>query len=117
MRIIVTASLCAAMLAAPALLHADEPRTQPSVPAAGLRAYRDPTSGVLLPKPPAAAQHAFVPDAAVSSSAAGLVEQPAPGGGVMVDLQGRFHSHMSATVAADGSVSTSCRTDGASAAR
>ncbi len=69
----------------------------------GMRAYADPRTGALReqpmpgePKPPATA--------AFSRSAVGLVETPAPGGGIMLDLQGRFRSPLVATVAPDGTV-------------
>jgi hypothetical protein len=44
------------------------------------------------------------PSAAFSRSSAGLVETRSPGGGVMVDLQGRFQSPLIATVGTDGQV-------------
>jgi hypothetical protein len=51
-------------------------------------------------------------DPALSTSSAGLAEEPAPGGGVMVDLRGRFRSEVGSTVDADGGVRTECRTLG-----
>jgi hypothetical protein len=71
------------------------------VPAAGMRAYVDPRTGALVPAPVPGA-----PPAApgFSRSAAGLVETRAPGGGVMVNLQGRFQSPLVATVGPDGRV-------------
>lgn len=47
-------------------------------------------------------------DPALSTSHQGLVEVPAPGGGVMVDLQGRFRSAVIARVKPDGTVVTEC---------
>ena len=41
---------------------------------------------------------------AVSTSHEGLFEEPAPGGGIMVNLQGRFQSLSVATTDADGNV-------------
>lgn len=49
-------------------------------------------------------------DPALATSSAGLTEEPAPGGGMMVDLRGRFRSEVTATVGVDGSVTTECRT-------
>jgi hypothetical protein len=74
----------------------------PGAPAAGMRAYVDPRTGALVPTPPAG--QTPPPTPAFSRSAAGLVERPAPGGGVMVDLQGRFQSPLVATVGPDGRV-------------
>jgi hypothetical protein len=74
-------------------------------PASGpsMRAYVDPATGKLLKKPPPGAR---VPPATAESSRSsqGLVEEPVPGGGVKVDLQGRFRSPLVATVRPDGSV-------------
>lgn len=39
---------------------------------------------------------------AASTSSAGLVEVPAPGGGTMIDLQGRFQAPLVATIGPDG---------------
>ena len=50
---------------------------------------------------------------ALSTSAEGLVEEPSPvkGGGVMVDLGGRFRSAMVAVVDEDGTVTAPCVSD------
>ncbi|MHC4984477.1 MAG: post-PEP-CTERM-1 domain-containing protein, partial [Planctomycetota bacterium] len=71
----------------------------------GFRAYVDPETGELT-EPPSDALAEEPPAAAFSTSHEGLVEtpSPAPGGGVMVDLQGRFRSPLTATVDADGKV-------------
>lgn len=68
---------------------------------AGMRAYVDP-SGRLVPAPPPGT--AVPPAAALERSGAGLTETPAPGGGRMIDLKGRFRSPVVATVQPDGSV-------------
>ncbi|HPF69055.1 MAG TPA: hypothetical protein PLQ13_00170 [Candidatus Krumholzibacteria bacterium] len=54
-------------------------------------------------------------DAAVSTSAAGLVETPSdvPGGGMVVDLQGRFRSSMAVTVVDSDSTVVICSPDSA----
>lgn len=77
--------------------------------AAGMKVYVDPTTGQLSHQPPAnqpsmtlspAEQNAF------SRSGQGLVQVPnaGPGGGVKLDLQGRFQSPLIATVGPDGRV-------------
>jgi hypothetical protein len=43
---------------------------------------------------------------ALSTSAAGLEQAPLPGGGVVVDLQGRFQSPLIATIDANGVITT-----------
>jgi hypothetical protein len=72
-----------------------------------MRIYRDPVTGeVGEPPAEAPAQGPLPPDEALSTSSEGLVEtlSPAPGGGVMVDLQGRFRSPLIATRDAEGKV-------------
>ena len=72
----------------------------------GLRVYVDPVTGEFSAPPPRAARpdEALAPQAAYSTSHEGLVETPSPvpGGGVMVDLQGRFRNPMTAMLDADG---------------
>ena len=72
---------------------------------AGLRAFVDPQTGKLA-APPAGGRpdDLPVPQADLSTSDEGLVEVPlpAPGRGVMVRLQGRFRSSLTATVDPDG---------------
>ena len=52
---------------------------------------------------------------ALSTSSEGLVEEKSPvkGGGVMVNLQGRFQNAMTLTVDQDGNVATPCITGSA----
>ena len=78
----------------------------PGAPA-GMRAHVDPKTGAILPGPVAPQAPATLPTAA-SQSAVGLVERPAPGGGVMLDLQGRFLSPITATAAPDGAPHAEC---------
>ena len=80
--------------------------------AAGMRIHVDPTTGVLRSTPAVAPASPPV-TAAVSTSPLGLVQVPAPRGGVMVDLKGRFRSAVMARVGANGTVTTECHTDGA----
>ena len=70
---------------------------------AGWRAYIDPETGELT-DPPAGSAASQSEAAAFSTSHAGLRERPSPvpGGGMMVDLQGRFRSPLVATRGADG---------------
>jgi hypothetical protein len=77
-------------------------RPTPSGP--GMRAYVDPATGRLLAEPPRGVA-APVAAAEASRSSQGLVEEPVPGGGVKVDLKGRFKSPLVATVRPDGSLS------------
>jgi hypothetical protein len=73
----------------------------------GVMIYVDPKTGQLLKEPaPGTAPLAVSPalDNARSTSHQGLVEvpSPVPGGGVEVDLQGRFQSPLIGTIDADG---------------
>ena len=69
----------------------------------------DPDSGEVGGRPEASSlSEAISSDPAFSTSHQGLVEVPAPGGGVMVDLQGRFRSATVARVKPDGTVVTEC---------
>ena len=85
------------------------PANPPAVPAASAaqKAAIDPDSGELVSGP--AAQDDNRPQAMRQSTAPAATEtlneqpSPVPGGGVMIDLQGRFRSPVSATVAGDRS--------------
>ena len=70
---------------------------------AGWRAYIDPETGELT-DPPAGSAESQSEAAAFSTSHAGLRERPSPvpGGGMILDLQGRFRSPLVATRGADG---------------
>lgn len=77
--------------------------------AAGIRVYINPTTGEIL-EPSAGALAVETPESlaeAFNTSSAGLVETPSPvpGGGIILDLQGRFHSPLVATQEADGKIS------------
>lgn len=73
----------------------------------GMKIYLDPVTGKPS-TPPTGATVAGPASPAVSAdlntSTQGLVEQPAPGGGMMLDLKGRFQSSTKATVGKDGSI-------------
>jgi hypothetical protein len=76
---------------------------------AGMRVYVDPATGALTSEPAVPEpQPRSAGIAATSTSTQGLVEQAAPGGGVMVDLQGRFQNEMRATIGPDGAMHTDC---------
>ncbi len=59
-----------------------------------MKAYKDPETGKLGAPPDATGEPASskAVEDAISTSMEGLVEKPAPGGGTMVDLNGRFQS-------------------------
>jgi hypothetical protein len=81
---------------------------------AGQWIHVDPQTGQRIARPPAAAAIAANP--AFSTSHRGLAEQPAPGGGTMIDLQGRFRSAATATTGADGTAHVHCIGPGAAGA-
>jgi hypothetical protein len=89
---------------------ADTP--QPLDPAtAGMRVYIDPVTGEFLQEPPQPLVTEAVKDIhdPFSTSTEGLKEVPAPvGGGVMVDLKGRFQQIVSATIDDSGKVKAVC---------
>lgn len=112
-------STAAAVVASPAA-NADSAASVESVAtmpvaaaSAGRRVYIDPATGRPSsgppPIPPGQARRPEVANA-LSTSSEGLREVPVPlpGGGVMVDLQGRFRSQVTATVQADGTVALNC---------
>jgi hypothetical protein len=75
--------------------------------AAGLRIHIDPKTGAILREPaPGTVPLQLTPQeqSALSRSTQGLVEVPSsvPGGGVKVDLQGRFQSPLIVTIDANG---------------
>ena len=101
-----------AQAAAPADVKTAQPAQRPGEPA-GMRAYFDPKTGKIGPPPP---DQAPLPSAAeqnaYSTSSVGLVVVPAPGGGEMIDLQGRFQTSITATIKPDGTVQTDCHPAG-----
>ena len=80
----------------------------PAPTASAMRAHVDPATGRLVPEPvvppPPQALPAPLPPAAPVA---------APGGGVMVELGGRFMSDVVATVGPDGHVRLDCVTENA----
>jgi hypothetical protein len=80
------------------------------VAAQGMRVYRDPQTGRLGP-PPAGVQPpglSVAEQRMLNRSDAGLQPRALPGGGVAVDLQGRYQSMAVATVGADGQAAVNC---------
>jgi hypothetical protein len=77
--------------------------------ASAMRVYRDPATGAFGEPPP----NLVLPPAirSLGSDAQALVETQSPtaGGGVMVDLRGRFDAAITATVDDGGRVGTRCR--------
>ena len=77
--------------------------------ASGMTIHIDPQTGAILKEPaPGAVPLKLTPQLknALSKSHEGLVETPSsvPGGGVKVDLQGRFQSPLVVTIDAEGKV-------------
>ncbi len=73
---------------------ANTPSTSP-----GMQVFVDPKTGKLLKEPPEGAM-LVAPGPALPEPV--QVESPVPGGGVMVDTQGRFETPMEATIGPDG---------------
>lgn len=84
---------------------APSPQTSP-----GMTVYKDPDTGRLLPLPADELQRLLNKDlrGAISTSQEGLAETAVPGGGVMIDLQGRFKNMTWAMLGPDGKVMTHC---------
>jgi hypothetical protein len=75
--------------------------------AAGMIIYIDPQTGAILNEPaPGTVPLQLTPKLqnALSTSHQGLVETPAAGGGVKIDLQGRFQSPLAVTIDANGNL-------------
>lgn len=118
-RLIMRSILASACVGTTAMVAHAEPTSAPppadgaAAPAAraGQMIYVDPQTGARTAAPPGAA--AALPDnPALSTSHEGLIEEPAPGGGVTVNLQGRFRSAAEATADPDGKASVNCHSPG-----
>ena len=87
----------------------------PSEGSPGMKVYKDPVTGKFLVSPPENILPAETPEAeeANSSSSEGLEEirVDKPGGGVMIDLKGRFQQRQTATKNPDGTISIHCTPD------
>jgi hypothetical protein len=89
-----------------------QPAAEPVSAQAGLRVYVDPATGRRLSNPTAEQRaNAAALDRdnpAFSTSSEGLREEPLPGGGVLVHLDGRFQSAVTVQRQADGSLVQTC---------
>jgi hypothetical protein len=78
------------------------------------RAYIDPETGEFITPEEAEVlpEKKLIPPAAYSTSQEGLEERPSsvPGGGIMVDLKGRFQSPLTATIDSSGGIKIEHRT-------
>ena len=121
LRIVIAVGVC--VLTSPVVTFA-EPGSAPATKAgasadaaapgrAGSWIHVDPQTGKRVARPAVSA--AIAADPAFSTSHQGLVEQPAPGGGMMLNLQGRFRSAATATVGADGKAHVECVPPGTAA--
>lgn len=89
-------------------VRAEEPTRSPPVEAPGMEVHIDPTTGEFTDTPPPQVVQpgTLEPTEKRALPQEGLVEtlSPVPGGGVMIDLKGRFQSPLTATVGPDGKV-------------
>ena len=87
-----------------------EKATQVPTAAQSMRVYRDPQTGRLGPPPPGVQPPglSIAEQRMLNRSDAGLQQRALPGGGVTVDLQGRYQSMAVATVGADGQAAVNC---------
>jgi hypothetical protein len=86
---------------------------EPTLSPAGssrLKVYRDPETGEFLDSPPERlpAEIQRADEESISTSHEGLREVDMPGGGVMIDLKGRFRHYQTATKDADGNIIIRC---------
>ena len=98
---------CACLLVAAGPASADDQGASKLAP--GMIIHIDPQTGAILEGPaPGSVPMQMTPDLAnaLSTSHQGLQETPSPvlGGGVIVDLQGRFLSPLVGTIDADGNL-------------
>ena len=107
-RPLVLIAVVACLSAAPSVSLADPASDTSTASGAGSWINIDPQTGKRMPVPSTGVGVALPADPAFSTSHSGLVEQPAPGGGVMIDLQGRFRSAATATVGPDGTAHVDC---------
>ena len=99
-----------AVAAQPVFSEESQPAAVPEG-AAGMTIYVDPQTGAILKEPaPGAVPLQLTPQLrnSLSTSHQGLVETPSSvaGGGVKLDLQGRFQNPLIVTIDADGNVRT-----------
>lgn len=84
----------------------------PPAGSSGMKVYRDPETGEFLDSPPERlpAEIKRAEEQAISTSHEGLEQRKVdkPGGGVMMDLKGRFRHYQTATKDADGNITIRC---------
>ena len=123
LRVVIAVGVC--VLTSPSIGRA-EPGSEPApntassdAPTAGARpgswVQVDPQTGKRVPL--SARGVTIPPDPAFSTSHQGLVEKPAPGGGMMIDLQGRFRSAATARLGTDDKPHVGCVPPGTAAAK
>jgi hypothetical protein len=76
----------------------------PAPAQSGMQAHVDPDTGRLVPEP------VVPPPSRPEPPAPPLAPEPAPGGGMMIRLKGRFMSTLVATAGPDGNVHVGCVT-------
>jgi hypothetical protein len=88
-----------------------EPNSPPAG-SSGMKVYIDPETGEFLDSPPEKIPTEIrrADEEAISTSSEGLEEREVdkPGGGVMIDLKGRFRHYQTATKDADGNIIIRC---------
>ena len=96
----------------PSTMATEKPAVKSTAPAAsaGRRIFLDSATGELRPPLSGEIPLTTAVSSPPSTSSAGLVESQVTmlGGGIMVDLQGRFRSAVVVTVDAEGKLSTHC---------
>ena len=86
--------------------------SSPPAESSGMKVYIDPETGEFLDSPPEKlpAEIQRADEEAISTSHEGLeeIKVDKPGGGVMIDLKGRFQHYQNATTDADGNITIRC---------
>lgn len=81
---------------------AGAPVIEPCNVAPAMKAYADPETGELLEEPRPGAELSPVENAGGPAPKLEQIESPEPGGGVMVDVKGRFQTPMTVTIDPQG---------------
>lgn len=91
-------------------------QTSPPAGSSGMKVYKDPETGEFVDSPPEKlpAEIQRADEEAISTSSEGLeqIEVDKLGGGVMIDLKGRFRQQQTATKDADGNITIRCTPEG-----
>mgnify|MGYP001822241547 CR=1 FL=1 len=98
--------------------HLTEKAAQMSAATQDMRVYRDPPTGRLGPLPTGVVPPGLTisEQRMLSRSDQGLKSRTLPGGGVAIDLQGRYRNMSMATVGPDGQATVNCAITPAEAA-